>query len=424
MFLTLEDPRAKVQGSRDPLGVQPVWASFGRKLVTNLTTVSNSVRGFTIVLLGRYYAERLIEEGRARDEDALPIFIRMEQIGAYARFVGHGVESEIRGIERVKRFLSQGTRVTIQDSHNGHILSDQKVYGLWGLFSVSARVSGLITDGPVGLTSYARSFVESEYVRKLAKVESELTRLLLKGGALDTSPRNPLFKVVAGILTNEFTQTENAFYAETLRDAERNPLKDTGRQAALADLLAKHTKLTAQTGRADIERLQRAARRVDEGLASRLGKVGRLEALLAPAEALFGHLQVRNGQRLDDLAEGIVDHWGKAVPNLGDGFENLEAEIRGIVGAGLTNLMKRCDGALAVGDYKEAIMALLKWNELVMKARKAAPWVRVGSGGKLEVRYRGLEGRLPDGDELPALWRNSYFLDSLKDVTFQLAAVV
>ena len=29
MFLTLEDPNAKIKGSRDPLGAQPLWASFG-----------------------------------------------------------------------------------------------------------------------------------------------------------------------------------------------------------------------------------------------------------------------------------------------------------------------------------------------------------------------------------------------------------
>ncbi len=68
MFLTLEDPRAKVQGSRDPLGALPIWAAFGRKLVTNLTTVSNSVRGFTIVLLARYYTERLIEDREVGEE--------------------------------------------------------------------------------------------------------------------------------------------------------------------------------------------------------------------------------------------------------------------------------------------------------------------------------------------------------------------
>lgn len=37
MCLTLEDPNANMRGSQDPLGAQPVWATFGRHVVTNLT---------------------------------------------------------------------------------------------------------------------------------------------------------------------------------------------------------------------------------------------------------------------------------------------------------------------------------------------------------------------------------------------------
>ena len=82
MFLTLEDPRAKVQGSRDPLGVQPIWSRFGREVVTNLTTVSRAVRGFAVTLLGRYFGEHLVEESRATEDDACQIFLRLEQVGS------------------------------------------------------------------------------------------------------------------------------------------------------------------------------------------------------------------------------------------------------------------------------------------------------------------------------------------------------
>ena len=113
MFLTLEDPNAKIKGSRDPLGVQPMWAAFGRQVVSNLTMQTASVRGFTILLLGRYFGARLIDEGRVPREGALDVFLRMEQIGAYARHVAHGVEGDIRGIERVR-------------SHGGKIRTEPK----------------------------------------------------------------------------------------------------------------------------------------------------------------------------------------------------------------------------------------------------------------------------------------------------------
>ena len=56
------------------------------------------------------------------------------------------------------------------------------------------------------------------------------------------------------------------------------------------------------------------------------------------------------------------------------------------------------------------------------EGRKSAPWARLGEGGRLDVRYRGAEQLLPDGDELATLWRNSYFVDALEAVTRQLEA--
>jgi hypothetical protein len=57
----------------------------------------------------------------------------------------------------------------------------QKTYGLWGLYSVPARVSGLLADGPVGLTPWAREFVEDEYVGRLRPAERQLEKLVQDG---------------------------------------------------------------------------------------------------------------------------------------------------------------------------------------------------------------------------------------------------
>ncbi len=35
-FLTLEDPNAKIKGSRDALGTTPIWAAFARHIISNL----------------------------------------------------------------------------------------------------------------------------------------------------------------------------------------------------------------------------------------------------------------------------------------------------------------------------------------------------------------------------------------------------
>jgi hypothetical protein len=40
-FLTDIDPQAAIKGSRDPLGLQTIWARLGRHVVGNLTTVTH-----------------------------------------------------------------------------------------------------------------------------------------------------------------------------------------------------------------------------------------------------------------------------------------------------------------------------------------------------------------------------------------------
>lgn len=423
MFLTLEDPRAKVQGSRDPLGVQPIWAAAGRTLVTNLTTVTTSVRGFTTLLLGRYAAQRLAEDGTCREQDALAIFLRMEQVCAYVRHAGYGVKEGIRGIERVMKSLSEnGRAVPIQDAPKGWILSDQKTYGLWGLFSVSARTSGLIPDGPIGVTPLARQFIEDTYWSQLKSVEKSLLKLLAAGGTLNTSLKDRIFQALAKALPEKLTSRERDFYGKALLEASHAELGGVAkRQSRLSVIMRKETDLDKPIGRATVLALAKAARRTDEELARRLLKAARMEATLAPAETFFEHLQMCNGQSPKSVADALATQWGSAVPNLDrDGFAELRPEIETVVGTEIAGVIERCDTALGSGRYEAAIEALLDWNRLVMAARKAPPWLREQSG-RIDVRYRSAGRILPTAKDLPDLWRNSYFLDALKEITRELA---
>jgi len=96
-FLTDLDERARVKGSRDPLGVQAIWTHFGRYVVGNLTTVTNSLRDFTALLLGYYFAERVSRENSRGSE--LETFLKWEQLEAYSRAFFND-DYEFRGTER------------------------------------------------------------------------------------------------------------------------------------------------------------------------------------------------------------------------------------------------------------------------------------------------------------------------------------
>ncbi len=421
-FLTLEDPNAKINGSRDPLGVQPIWTAFGRHVVTNLTTQSTSVRGYTILLLGRYFASDLVDRGMAVAEDALNIFLRMEQIGAYVRHVAHKVEGEIRGIERVKRFVHcQAGNVKISTDRRGMILADQKVYGLWGLYSVPARTSGLLLDGAIGVTPAAREFVESNYINRLNGSAAKLRTLLARGGKFRTHETNTVFSALSGLLEPQFSSKELEFYGSYLRDGKKVNRAKPGRQERLRHLLESDNRLGEPTGRAEIAHLAKRARELDAGLANSLERIAHLEAFLAPGAALFQYVLTRHGQRISDVASAVRQVWGSRVPNLErSAFAELSSEIQSSSSVAVGSRMDEVHAGLCDGDYEGAIKGLLGWNEKVIQTRGGAPWVRIGDGKRLDVRYRGAEQPLPKEHELPEFWMNSYFIDALKSVTRQL----
>ena len=230
-----------------------------------------------------------------------------------------------------------------------------------------------------------------------------------------------MFSALADMLTPAFNKDEVDFYGRRLRDGCNVLGSAPERQGRFRLLLETQTDLDALVGRAELLSLVKAAARVDDELAGRLERIAHLEALLAPAEVLFQHTLARHGQAVEDVATSISGHWGPRAPNLDRAaFADLMPEVRARSNTLIARAMDGCQEALGNGDYAGAIRLLLDWNKAVMETRGAAPWVRLGDRRRLDVRYRGNEPRLPDGDELPELWRNSYFIDALKNVTRQL----
>lgn len=426
MFFTLEDPRAKVQGSRDPLGVQPIWSRFGREVVCNLTTSSRSVRGFAVLLLGRYLAEELIDEGKAPEEDATDLFLKFEQIAAYSRQVSTDGESDdiILGVNRVKKKLAEGNRkVKISERQRDQILSDQKAYGLWGLYSVPARVSGLLKPGPVGLTQVGRQFVEDEYVPRLNAQKRELKKLICNGGNLVAKKQNQPCKSVVTTLSDDLTIGERSFFRQTLQDAteadnERQPAAQ--RQAELSLLIKKIMEPGDGIHYSVVDSLRSEARRAGMlGLEDRLKKIMKLESAIAPAQHVFDYVMAHDGSPLTSVAQAINDLWGRELPLVNRDLSSILPMVQSAGGQDFASHLQQANKALTDGDYVEAISAVVQWNESVMQSRGSSGWV--GSrNGKIVVKLRNQNPNLPDPEEPRFGWTNSYFMTSLRDVTFQL----
>jgi hypothetical protein len=271
------------------------------------------------------------------------------------------------------------------------------------------------------VTPRTRSFIEENYLPVLKDYIGPLKRILAKGGELDTRKPEGYFKAVVDVLPPRFTQAELKFYGDYLRDATEVATEAGQRQQTFRKLLEEHTDLKTPVNREEIVRLARVSRRIDEGLALALDRIGVLEGVFAPSEALFEFVLSQGKQRPQDVAEKITELWGRKVPNIDlEAFKGLASEIAKPYDQKVASAVVRCASELSAGSYAGAVKALLDWNKAVMETRRGAAWVVLGSDGRLDVRYRGLDRLLPDVDELPHLWRNSYFVNSLKSVTLQL----
>jgi hypothetical protein len=156
-----------------------LWSRLGRRVINNLTTVSSSLNDFKTLLLGFALLEDLRAQAPADEEvDDLGALIRWEQLAAYVR-LRYNKDKVFRGTTRVQRWLNEGVVVAISKDRDCQILGSQKIYGLWGLFTVPARSSGLLENNNT-LTLASREFVSRTWRRELGSIWKDLLTLIAK----------------------------------------------------------------------------------------------------------------------------------------------------------------------------------------------------------------------------------------------------
>jgi hypothetical protein len=400
-----------------------MWMRLGRNVIGNLTTVSSSVRDFTTTLLGYYFANRLADDIEASDLDT---FLKFEQLAAYSRAYMNG-DKAMRGTERVQRRLAEAVRkrVVISADASHQILSDQKTYGLWGLYTVPSRASGFLTDPPTRLTPQALEIVEGFYLPRLAKAVGREARGLVDILKQDRTnveldgKHQAIVRALGAALAPQLGREEISIYRHHLvHGGPQDPT--SGRQRQLASLLDStlHVPSFSFSPAVVSDFAKKARKRGEEWrfLEKHLLRIRIAEAVLAPSAALFSHVLGTHGRKVDELARRVRDQWSAGLRTVDvEGFKDVKDEMTaGDVETG--NRWFAIAEALSTGDYRQAIELLARQNATVMRARGGVPWLEF-RGDRIEVRYRDERGELPTRRELPHLWRFPYFLGSLRAVT-------
>ncbi|TVS07938.1 MAG: hypothetical protein EA424_29185 [Planctomycetaceae bacterium] len=222
-FFTALDPDARIKGSRDPLGFEVIWTGLGREIIGNLTTVTRSVRQFSTLLYGFHFANLAANLSEQRDEQFLPSFLRFEQLAGYARFWTYheqAVGGDIRGIRAVRRnvreFGQKRGKLWLSQKREWLILSDQKTYGLYGMFRMAAHKSGLLDPrNDRQLSKRAKEFVTRQLQGLDASIQKQLVRHIARDTRFDLA-HSPVVAAVAKFLAPELNLAEVEFYGAHL----------------------------------------------------------------------------------------------------------------------------------------------------------------------------------------------------------------
>jgi hypothetical protein len=420
-FFTALDTDARINGSRDPLGFETIWTALGREIIGNLTTVTRSVRQFSTLLYGFHFANLATESSQDHDENFLPSFLRFEQLAGYARFWHHGEESvgrDIRGIRAVRRnvgeFQQRQRDLWLSGKREWLILSDQKTYGLYGMFRMAAHKSGLLDRvDDKRLSAGAKDFIVSQLQSIDQKTQNQLLQHIARDTRIDLA-HSPVVEAVAALLAPELTDAERDFYGAHLVRGSRllEPMPVQQQLWTCIEALNTRSNAIGWDREFDMPELhaciEHAKTQGFHELADKLDRTRRAEELLGNAAILYDFLLTRNQQTLSHVAEEMLKEL-----NAGYAWLNVD-DLKPAFGESGERLV-RLANELACGDYPAACRTLIQQNETVMRHRGGSAWM-VLKDGHLEVRFGEESGFLPDPDDLRKLWRHTYFLNSLKRV--------
>lgn len=430
-FLTAVDTeRLDIRGSRDPLGLVPIWGDFGRKVVENLTTASNSARGFTTLLLGLYFADRVSGGRDDRDAVRLAAFLKFEQLAGFARFVVNK-DAGMRGITQIKRRLGdgEGRRIRIGAARELQILSNQKTYGLWGLYITPAIESGLLVPKDLTLTAAADELVRNQYLpllKRSGKDEAATIEHILGKSATEVEPtgrHKVLFEALGEIMSTKFRKAERAVYHEHLVLGGAKAAKQ-GWQPRFAQLVESTLPRNEAFDHASLARVIAAANeKADAPLRHQLERIRDLEGLLVAAANLFGFLQHRDRCKVADVVRELRDEWGKGLGHIRDvEIADMGPDLSRILdNSAAGSRLVALAAALRKGRWEDAVDLTLEHNKFVMGSRNGSqPWIQ-RSLDTIDVQYRDdSHPRLSAAEDLARTWRSTFYLNPLKMVSDQL----
>ena len=398
MITEKDEQLTGTSGRSDAMGVLAVWSARGRDLVPHLTSQTNDLRGFQL-LVEIYRLWELYEPEHSEHAGQIGIFfLLMEQ--AFARTVGKKDDGkwELPGGRRVKARSTEVPYISVTE-RSWHLLDGQLSNGLWGLYRGASGRAELLSDSLNQLSGETR--IKSTESPGISEHSQHQLFLLIKDAMDGKTVKLPYN--FNSYLTNDLYNTYH--YPPLLSHLREKLIEAYEITNHLAEILKPDVDL-------DHREVLKTAIEILPQHEVTINNVIQCENLLSIIASVFYWICAKNGQRIEAIADELPIDLGKLKSAIDD-FKQSGNYESNTAKANFQAFSQKMD----VSSNVRLLYSILEIHYQVSKDRNQAPWV-IEEGGTLTS---DVDFDSPDDADflIGETWSNDYYLTLLRIIIQQ-----
>ncbi|MDO5156477.1 MAG: hypothetical protein Q4D51_10985 [Eubacteriales bacterium] len=390
IFFTEYDDKITGTSQRDPLGLQPIWSFYGRRVVKHLTTVSTDIRGFREVLLCLSICNGY-KEKKNTDWSYRNLILVFEQLFIYTMIDKNlsnsniSIEGIIGADNGKSKFVAKGKNpeISAQDT----ILVNEISLGYYGRYKTPLSTMGVINKNNIVFSDIdVMKLYGSDNYRKIFSAFSSFVERKENDRCFKNfKARNELFEAVCGT----FRLGEKDFWLEKLQveGDYADELMRTSYYLTCGELNSEGIihKLIDSTEAKEIA-LMEPFLRCMESVFNRALETRRLDSIVINENERKEHIR-----RFNDFIQ----------------IERRKDKEFTLLDKRLEFIKTKCSP-----ESDMYVKSIIDYHTEVCKQKKSSVWIEVDSNGNIQS-YVESEGSISLDD-----WGRNYYLTSLASVRY------
>lgn len=381
VFFTEKDDSISGTSQRDPLGLQPIWSFYGRRVINHLTTISTSIHGFREVLLCLAVCREVyVEKSRFSFAELILFF---EQLFIYTSISKGRIEGILGSDNGNAKFIANNANPELSSTKT--ILVREISLGYYGRYKTPLSTMGII-DGrselQIDIAEIKKLYGEDRFLEIQKSFKKYIESNNKRFNCFEA--KEVLFEAIFG----KFRPGERIFWINKLYEdkGEKKELMELCYQQVNKDTIAKElfTSLASKSEVSDILRLEPYLRCLEQIFYKAMSSKNVNEIKIENIEAHRKGYQ--NFCQIDSLSETAL----------------FRERIK--------YLKENCNP-----DSTNYIENVIRYHELVCKQKKSSVWIDMDTEGRLQPFVN-----TNDVDIDISVWGRDYYLSSLKSIKSEI----